>query len=276
MTIKKEVVELQPSTLETIDSSFFDWVDQGINIFCTTNTGWRKVPVIWAGQERSSQIKKYKDLRDSDGTLIFPIITIQRKTVTKDPNRKGPYWGNVPQNDKDGGSIAINRRIKSDKTAGFRNEQQYRRTGQLNFVTKKNVDRSIVYETLFIPMPVHLKIVYEVAMKSQYQQQMNEMLQSFETKTLNVNYFRFGKNGHMYEGFMPSDVTFENNTDALEEEERIFKTVLDIETIGYVYSQDKNHPTPKIVVKEGIAEVKLKVGKECVIIGEEEQWEQLK
>ena len=51
-------ISFMPSTLETIDSALFEWLDNELNIFATTNKGWKKVPIIWSGTERSSQIKK--------------------------------------------------------------------------------------------------------------------------------------------------------------------------------------------------------------------------
>ena len=43
--VKEEI--LMPSTLETVDRSLFEWVDEKLNIFATTNKGWKKVPVVW-------------------------------------------------------------------------------------------------------------------------------------------------------------------------------------------------------------------------------------
>ena len=73
----KQLLPFEPSTLETIDYSVYDWVDQQMNIFCTTNKGFKKVPVVWVAGERVSQVKNNKDLRDKNGALIFPIITIE-------------------------------------------------------------------------------------------------------------------------------------------------------------------------------------------------------
>jgi hypothetical protein len=36
----------------------------GLNVFCTTNKGFKKIPFIWVGAERAYQIKHNKDLRD--------------------------------------------------------------------------------------------------------------------------------------------------------------------------------------------------------------------
>ena len=53
---------IMPSTIETIDESFYQYINEELNIFSTTNKGWNKVPVIWMSAERSHQIKNNKDL----------------------------------------------------------------------------------------------------------------------------------------------------------------------------------------------------------------------
>ena len=57
----KQIISFEPSTLETIDYSIYDFVDKELNIFCTTNKGFNKVPVIWQASERAFQIKDDKD-----------------------------------------------------------------------------------------------------------------------------------------------------------------------------------------------------------------------
>ena len=54
----------QASTIETIDKSVFNYLES-LNLFTTTNKGWKKVPVVWATSERSYLSKKDKDLRDT-------------------------------------------------------------------------------------------------------------------------------------------------------------------------------------------------------------------
>ena len=37
----KEQTELMPSTLETVDTAFYNWVDETLNISATSNRGWQ-------------------------------------------------------------------------------------------------------------------------------------------------------------------------------------------------------------------------------------------
>ena len=92
---KRTVIPFKASTIETIDFSVHDWLNDRMDIFCETNKGFRKVPVLWVAGERAHQIKSNKDLRDDNGALIFPIITLKRDGITKDPSRKGMFHGNI-------------------------------------------------------------------------------------------------------------------------------------------------------------------------------------
>ena len=62
--MEPRIKKIMPSTLETIDRAFYEWVDESLNIFSSTNTGWKKVPLTWVSAERSFQVKNNKDLRD--------------------------------------------------------------------------------------------------------------------------------------------------------------------------------------------------------------------
>ena len=112
MTEKEKVTVLEPSNLETIDEAVYNWVNEELNIFANTNRGWAKVPVIWVSAERAVQSKANKSLRDKEGALIFPIITIERTDVEKDLSFKGSVQANVfPVKDYRGGSIPSTRVI---------------------------------------------------------------------------------------------------------------------------------------------------------------------
>ena len=80
-------IPFPPSTMETIDSAVYKFLDETLDINCITTTGFKKVPVIWAAAERAYQSKNRK-IRDHDGTLILPLITVERTAVSKDPLEK--------------------------------------------------------------------------------------------------------------------------------------------------------------------------------------------
>ena len=105
-------LEFMPSTIETIDTSFYEWVNQSLNISVTTNKGWEKVPVLWLTAERAFQVKNNKELRDSVRKLSLPLITVNRVSIAKDPRFKGAMQAHFPPStlypgDYKGGSIPI-------------------------------------------------------------------------------------------------------------------------------------------------------------------------
>lgn len=272
-TFKPEDVKEEfflPSKIETIDSAFTEFVDEDLNIFCTTNEGWKKVPVIWTSAERSFQIKNKKELRDSTGTLVFPVITIEKTNFVKDLARKGAIYAAVPPvNDIKGGTITVARVIKQDKTQNFQNARAKRlygrkHVGQQTF--KDGKANKTVYETITIPLPVYVEITYTLSFYAEYQQQINEMISPFVTKTGGVNHFIMKKDGHLYEGFIQSDFSQNNNVASLSEDERRYQTNLEIKVLGYLVSADKNEEQPKIVRRE--SRVEVKIPRERVIKGD--------
>ncbi len=53
--------QIMPSTLETIDQALYKWVDESIDVSATTNSGWKKVPLILISAKRAFQVKHDKD-----------------------------------------------------------------------------------------------------------------------------------------------------------------------------------------------------------------------
>ena len=116
------------STMETIDSAINRFIDETLDVHCDTSTGFRSVPVVWSSAERVYQSKKDQRIRDKDGALVMPLMTIERTNVAKDPSKKGTVFANIPPIDKvKGGSIAVSRKIQQSKTSNFANADSKRK-----------------------------------------------------------------------------------------------------------------------------------------------------
>lgn len=280
----KQIISFEPSTLETIDFAVHDFIDQELNIFCTTNKGFKKVPVIWQATERAFQIKDDKNLRDDNGTLIFPMITISRTGFEKSLTDKGVFYGNTyPIDDAKGGSITIARRIGPNKTANFLNADAYRKKNdivgnqgtpgaqQINFPDRRKVnEKRVVYETLTIPTPAYVSVDYNIKIRTEYQQQVNEIVQPFVTVTNGINYLIFKRDGHSYEAFVQSDFASTNDITELGDESRIYETEIGIRVLGYLIGGGKNEKRPNVVVRENA--VDIKAPRERVIVGDIPDW----
>jgi hypothetical protein len=255
--VKEEV--LMPSTIETIDAAVYEYFNDKLNIFSTTNKGWNKVPVIWVSAERSFQTKNSRKLRDKRGLFKLPVITIERKNISKDMSKKGAVFGNIPSNaDKAGGAITVARRIKQDKTTNFARSDSHRLKNQLNYPRKNS---KVVYQTVTVPLPVYIEVAYEISLRSEYLQQMNEMmsplLANAGSRNAGANYIVLKKDDHIYETFFETDYALESNVSKLEEEERKYETKVNTKVLGYLMGAGKNDPQPKIVYRENAVEFKF-------------------
>lgn len=261
---------LEPSTIETIDLGIYEYVNESLNLHTTTNEGFKKVPVIWLGSERLFQVKNNKEIRDSIGKIKLPIITINRDSIAKDPNFKGTFQAHLFENDSyKGGAITRVKRIKQEKTRNFANADFARSSGDSRD-TGRSTNNKIVYEYLTSPIPTYVTVMYTVILNCEYQQQMNDLMTPFITRTGQLNSFIFEYNGHKYEAFIQSDFSENKNTTALNEEERKFETKISIKVLGYLIGDGPNREKPQISVTENIVEVKI--SRERVIVGDKAPW----
>jgi len=265
-----KVEVLEPSSIETIDLGIFRYVNEKLDLHTTTNSGMTKVPVIWTGTERTFQIKNNKDIRDSVGKLKLPLVTINRDSIAKDPNFKGSFQAHIfENNDYGGGAITRARRIKQVKTRNFANAD-FARTTQNSQDTGRSDNNKIVYEYLTSPIPTYVTVMYTVVLRTEYQQQMNDLMTPFITRTGQINSFIFEYDGHRYEAFIQSDFSENKNTTALNEDERMFETKISIKVLGYLIGDGPNREKPQITIRENIVEVKI--SRERVITGDKAPW----
>ena len=258
-------IEIGESSIEDFDYAVFNWLNEAMDIHAITNRGWKKVPVIWVAGEKVHQSKKDQRLRDTSGALILPLITVERVGYAKDKTRKGTAWAMIPEiNDKKGGVMTIARRIKQDKTAAYANSTAAKKT-PLNFRTQKNA--RVVYETVTMPMPVYVEATYTISLRTEYQQQMNDMTQPFVTSPGGANHIIIKHNNHRFEGFIGQDFAAENTVADMAEGERNFQTTIEFKVIGAIIGHGQNQEKPKRVVRENAVDVKLM--RERVILQDE-------
>jgi hypothetical protein len=267
MAIETDGYTIEPSTLENIDVGLYEYIDEQLNLHITSNGGFKKVPVIWSAAERAFQIKNDVTIRDSSGKLRLPAINIKRQSVVKDPTFKGSYQAHNalpsagPRGYKNNPSL-VGRKIIQVKSSEFMENDLAKETlGENN--TGHTFRKKIVYEEVYLPIPVYVSINYSVTIRTEYQQQMNNLIIPFITSTGQINSFVFEKNGYRYEAFIQQDYSMDSNSSNLGEDERFFSSKIDIKVLGYIHGEGVNDPKPQVVTKENIVEVKL-VGERIV------------
>ena len=247
------------STLEDIDYAMTSYVRKDLEPTTLTNEGRKTVPVLWQSPERAFQIKNEKDLRDDNGTLKLPLISIERTGVTKDPENKGSFRAQIYSNDHNGrtGRMVIARRIVEDKTRNFAAAAAMRKPPKnANYQAHfPRVNKKIVIQTLSVPIPVYIAAQYKIKINTEYQQQMNDLVSPFMARTGQINSFVMRRNGHIYEAFIDSSFTHNNNVSTLNEDERMFSTDINIKVLGYLIGEGNSDDREIVKIEENLVEV---------------------
>tara|TARA_R100000152_G_C6776395_1_gene205492 strand:- start:1420 stop:2664 length:1245 start_codon:yes stop_codon:yes gene_type:complete len=256
-------IHFEVSTIETIDQSVLNFV-KGLNLSAKTNKGFKPVPIVWGTAERAYQVKKNKEIRDSQGLLVLPIISIKRTGFTKSNASPGVFQGNVPEfDDAKGGSLNVSRVLYQQKTMEFANADALRLYKQKHFPSQ---NPKIVYKTVSVPMPVNVEVMYEITLRTEYQQQMNDLMTPFATKPGTVNFVRLIEKDHRYEGFIQEGYTSNDNLSDFSSDERKFETKINLKVIGYIVGEGKNREKPHYAIRENAVEVKIP--RERITLGE--------
>ena len=258
------------SGLEDVDFALYKFIDEALNINTSTNKGFKKVPVIWAGQERAHNIKNDKINRDNSGMVILPVISIERTSVKKDEkSRVIPYAKVDPAGDLKGGYLKVNKVIKQDKTSNFARADAHRKRNQINFPIYRNKEnKKIVYETISIPIPIYVNIGYKVVLRTEYQEQMNDLLTPFIRASNGHKRIHIRNNSNQYEAFIGEDYNIENNISGYEANERKYETSITIDVFGYLIGDGKNQKQPRVVKRENPVEIRF--ARERIVIKDED------
>ena len=124
-----------------------------------------------------------------------------------------------------------------------------------------------VYETITMPLPVWIKVVYEITLRTEYQQQINQLIGPFITVPGNSRMpRRITNEGHAFEVFIDGSFSNGSNKAALGMEQRNYETTINIEVMGYLIGEGENQEKPKIVRRENAVEFKF--GRERAVLGD--------
>ena len=263
-------VEKFSSTLEDVDFAVFKFVKDRLDLKTSTNKGFKNVPVVWAGSERVHNIKNDDLSRDLVGQMTLPIISIERTSVKKNKeSRLIPHSMVNAVGDNKGGFLTINKVIKQDKTSNFANADAARRKKQENYPLYRNKENEkIVYETITIPIPIYVQVGYKIVLRSEYQEQMNDMLTPIITVS-NAHRRVYIKNDHnIYEAFIGEDYSLGNNISNYESNERKYETEVTMEVNGYLIGDGKNQVQPRVVRRENA--VQIRFARERIIVQDED------
>ena len=254
-----EEIGMMASGLEDIDYSIVSWLKEELNLSARSNEGFKKVPVLWQTPERAFQVKHSKELRDENKVIVLPVVSVERTSVVKDPNRKGSFQAHLYSDNKNGrsGRFVVAQRIVPDKTRNFATVGNTRQENYTSGKTQRyypRVNKKVVIQTLSIPIPVYVNIDYKILIKTEYQQQMNDLMTPFVARTGQINSFILTRNNHRYEAFIQQGFTSANNVANLNEDMRNFTTEITINVLGYLIGEGINDNRPLVRIDENAVE----------------------
>ena len=231
---KRSRYEIKPVTLEVIDTCVFDYYNKRLDITVDSNNERVKVPVMFATGERWALIKNKKAIRDENGTLILPLITVKRDRIDRTPG-----FGGLAQ---EVSSITIEI-TPHKKTSILENAYPKRKADGF-----PDVKPAPVVEYLTIPYPDFCIIYYEISIWAQYQTQMNEIIEKIfynydhmDSFVMPVEYDGHKRKGNSYYfvGFREG-INSQSNFEEFTDQERIIKYSYTIKTPAYLMLDPKD------------------------------------
>lgn len=253
--------------IEDVDVALFSLLDRDIpfnvSVSDRNRLETKRVPVVFGSGEKWAKIKKTRGMRDRNGTLIIPLITVVRTNIQQLSNEDIVGRGINQQT----GEIVIKRRLdKSDR--GYQNlinrllvphqsnlaiSPSAADPGQLTTLREQGVladdptvqdggllmsDRTNnVYETIVVPAPQFFTAMYEVTFWTQYTVQMVQLVEQLISSFLpQGNAWRLDTpKGYWFVATVDSNVYApDNNDEDTSQEERIIKYKFNIKVPGYI------------------------------------------
>lgn len=223
--------------LEDVDRALFDLFNRDLPLIYETKDGsTKRVPVIFATGERFAITRRKEPLRDKNGALILPLVTISRSGLEQQA-QKLIEMGDI-------GTIDITRRISKEdpiyqrlvNSPGFANvgepytgtrkealDKPGRRTGGRDL--EPNLGAGI-YETISIPVPKFFTSKYEVTLWTQFMQHSNNLLTTIMSGYHNIRartYRIETPSGYWFNATFEPDVSADTTFDNMSDDERAIK-----------------------------------------------------
>lgn len=270
---------IQTIEIKTVDRAVKDWFDKKVDAHVfNANNEKEKVPIIFSSGERwaTSRI----GLRDINGILKLPILSIRRVSVVRDRTKSALGT--------QGDRLEFSKKIDIKTNIEQRNiAVRGQMTGVdnvFNFLNK-NKNKQI-YEITTIPFPDWFLISYEIVIDTQYTQQMNNILEKLFSSFDLQNSFvmpvehsisqiplrqedkRFDKRekttGYYFMGFCDADLNDDGNFDEFTDAERIIRYTFNIEVPAYLIL-DKDGKKPFVQKEYSVFDISFEDENVCFI-----------
>ena len=261
---------IPPVGLTDVDRALFDLFDKRLALQITVKGSTQKAGVILAGGERFALAKKNKPIRDRNGTLVLPLISIRRTGLEQ--SAVGPIPGRGMPTDT--GDMVIKRRLSSEDPRYQALINKLRLKNQNNIASDENAAAGVpgtvstqrsqprsfnsvtgellapdlgknIFEVITIPFPHFYTAMYEVTFWAQYTKHMNQMVERFMSSyDAQRNQFRLDTpKGYWFVAYVDDDFSADDNFADYSGEERIVKVTFKVTVPAYMHAM-KNPGDP--------------------------------
>jgi hypothetical protein len=259
---------LPSSTIKDIDKAIYNHFDESLNIFLKINKESKKVPVMFATGERWALVRKRKPLRDGDGRLILPLITVSKGDTEKTEDMHG-----IPG---DFGELIIKRKIGADNPnyqnlinqTGLINQKNVHLSGSTESdqegsrrtppgkpfngvlykgkqINQSKLNPRNIYEIYSMGFPDFVTITYEVIVWTQYSTQNNTIVESVLRGCDWKNSIKLDTDkGYYYIAILEKNIVNQSNKDDFSDTERLVKSVFTVKVMAYIMGATDSESVP--------------------------------
>ena len=242
-----EDFDLPSCGIEDVDRALFKLFNEELPFFYELDGDLKRIPCIFAGGERAMILRRKEPLRDRQGALILPLVSILRNGIDQAVENRAIVDGI--------GSLVIKKKIaKEDRIFKKLSNLNGLRSQDDTVTPAKSGDTDLaltnmnVYEVITMPSPKFFKATYEVTFWAQYISQMNNILEALITSYNNQAARSFkieSDKGYWFVATVESGLSDANNFDSYLDDERLIKTSITIEVTGYIINPKyPGAPTP--------------------------------
>ena len=266
---------IPPVGIEDVDRALYNLFEERIAMTIVNKGESEKVETLFAGGERFALVKKNRPVRDRNGMLVLPLVSIRRTKVDQ-------KWLNESALGTSTGDLVIKKRLSSTdpEYQNLINKLQLRnqdnvasgdnalgsgdpRGAKSGTVTSRRIQpRSVntltgeilapdlnknIFEIITMPFPQFYTAYYEITFWAQYVQHMNQMVEKFMSGYDGQgNQFRLDTpKGYWFVGYVGDDFDSGDNFEDYSGEERLVRFSFTMRVPAYIHAtRNPGDPVP--------------------------------
>jgi len=221
--------------IEDVDRAMFKLFNEDLPFYYEQGGDMKRIPCVFAGGERAMILRRKKPLRDRQGALILPLVSVMRSGIDQEAEKGiGPGEGTLTIRKKLAPEDRVFKKLANQE--GLRNQDNIPTSAKSsNF--SLGIGAKNIYEIITIPAPRFYKASYEITFWAQYLQQMNNIIEAF-ISSYNIDIARSFKidsdKGYWFVATVDSSLNDSTNFDGYADDERLIKTSVTMTVTGYL------------------------------------------